>query len=223
MSTVGIKNILQKGSKYTLLPCDNNITLSSPGIASLVMPIFYQDDSQTTFFVEPNLEERTIEEWKEWVTRMPELEVGWVQADWWKEIVLKAQYPKIREHILIDPGDPIWRTPIDERSKFKVRPEHDWLVNSATVMQFREELIGPAGRAGLQVMPSAEAVGVLASGGIFLNVHAGSDLAQASSVVAKTSSALENAGLIYAAGGLNVVGSSGLNSALAKNIVMLRR
>jgi hypothetical protein len=73
--TPATPDILQAGDQFTLLPCANTITLGSTEIASLVMPIFYQDNYSNTFYVEPTFKEKTIEEWQEWVTRAPEREV----------------------------------------------------------------------------------------------------------------------------------------------------
>ena len=66
-------------------------------------PVFYQDNAHT-FFVEPSVTERTIEEWQEWVTRTPQPEPGWQKPDWWKDIVVVPEMP--RKWPIPDPRDP---------------------------------------------------------------------------------------------------------------------
>jgi len=234
-------SILGQGGNYTLLPCDNDIKLGGPTtdsldagdpeavagaverglpeIASLMKPLFYQDNAHT-LFIEPSVEERTIEEWQEWVTRTPQPESS--MPDRWKDL-MKPAIPELKPPRLIDLGDPIWRSPIDHNSRINVASEHDWLVNPATGLLFEGELIGPGGRGGLAVLPATELAGAIAEGGMPVNVHAGSELAPGSTMVALTSDALDQAGLAQAAGTLNVVGSSGFNSALAQNLDALKR
>ncbi len=212
-------SILQQGSGYTLLPCDNNITLGAPDVASLMKPLFYQDNAHT-LFIEPDVAERTIEEWQEWVTRTPQPEPDWGRPDWWKDIVVIPAIPKQKLPIPIDPGDPAWRS---FESLIDVKPKPDWLVNPGTGLLFEGELIGPRGRAGVAVLPSAETAGALTGGGLPVNFHAGSGIAPGKTIIAVASDTLDRAGLVQAAGGLNVVGSSGFNSALAENFDALNR
>jgi hypothetical protein len=218
VDTVETPSILEQGDEYTLLPCDNNITLGSPEIASLVKPLFYQDNAHT-LFIEPNVSERTIEEWPEWVTRTPQPEQYQQWPDWWKGIVVEPAIPIQKWPIPIDPRGPTW----GPDSRINVNTEQDWLVNPGTGLLFDGELIAPRGRAQVAVLSSVEAAGALARGGLPVNVHAGSGLAPGRTVVAVAGDALDQAGLIQAAGGLNVVGSSGFNSALAQNFDALNR
>lgn len=90
------RDILGQGSAYALLPCDNEllplgvseeayrnaanldavkkaIESGLGEIVALMRPVFYQDNRHT-FFVEPSVTERTIEEWQEWVTKTPQAE-----------------------------------------------------------------------------------------------------------------------------------------------------
>jgi len=237
-------SILGQGGGYTLLPCDNDIEIGSPTrealdsddpvvvadaierglpeIASLMKPLFYQDNAHT-LFVEPNVEERTIEEWQEWVTRTPQPEPEWVPWDRLDEFV-KPMIPKLELPIPIDPDDLIWRLPpVDRDSRITVKPGQDWLVNPATGLLFEGELIGPGGKAGMAVLPSTELAGAIAEGGTPVNVHAGSGLVSGSTVVALAGEALDQAGLSQTADTLNIVGSSGFNSALAQNFDALNR
>ena len=239
VNTVETPNILQQGGEYTLLPCDNNIMIGAPDVASLdasnpaaivesietglpeitslMKPIFYQDNAHT-LFIEPTVSERTIEEWQEWVTHTPQPEQYLERADWWNEIVVESAIP-LQEVLPIDPRGPT----LDHASLIGMKIEHDWLVNPGTGLLFDGELIAPRGRPKVAVLPSVEAAGALAHGGLPVNVHVGSGIAPGITVVAATSDALDQAGLVQAAGGLNVVGSSGFNSALAQNFDALNR
>ena len=199
-------SILQQGGGYTLLPCDNNITLGSPEIASLVKPLFYQDNAHT-LFIEPNVTEDTIEKWQEWVTRIPQAEQKLDHQDWWDEINVIADM-----HREMRPPD--WRSP---ESIIEIKTEQDWLINSGTVFHFEDALIGPSGRAHVAVLSPDEAVDAIARGGQSVNVHTGSGIAQGTTIVAVERDALDDAGLMVASGGLNVVGSGGFNSGLKQN------
>jgi hypothetical protein len=211
-------NILQQGGEFTLLPCANQITLGTAEIASLVTPIFYQDDQSNTFYVEPTFKEKTIEEWQEWVTRTPEPEVEWDRPGWWDDLIVKPLVPKYRVPVPINPGDPIWRPEIDPRARFEMVDKQDWLANPATVMQFDGELIGPTGHAGLALRSALETSGAHEEGTIALTVNAGSSITPDSTVVVTDNSAGAAAGLTQSTGGLNVIGGNGLNSALLKNV-----
>ncbi|MCK5014071.1 MAG: hypothetical protein KAS66_09645 [Candidatus Omnitrophica bacterium] len=198
---------LREGGAYTLLPCDNNIILGSPEIASLVKPLFYQDNAHT-LFIEPTVTENPIEEWPGWVT-------GPVQAEqeWDNEINVIAE-------MLQKERPPDWPSP---ESIIEINPEPDWLRNPGTVLHFDGALIGPRGRPDVDVLSPDEAVDAIAQGGQLVNVHAGSSIAQGTIVVAAERDALDNAGLVVAAGGLNVVGSGGFNSGLEQNYKTISR
>jgi hypothetical protein len=232
-------SILQQGGAYTLLPCDNNLTAlgvsedayltaANPaavkaaiergvgGIASLMRPVFYQDNAHT-LFVEPSVTERTIEEWQDWVTRTPQPEPGWRDPDWWKEIVVIPEMPK--KWPIPDHRDPRGGFPIDAGSLINPKPDFDWLVNPGTALEFDGVLIGPAGRPGLEILPA----GGIAEGGSLVNVNPGSGLGAGSTVVLTRATTLEESGLTQVAGGLNVIGSAGFNVALEKNFNELNR
>ena len=78
-------------------------------------------------------------------------------------------------------------------------------------MRFNGELVGAAGRAGLAVMPAGT------SAAPEVQVNAGSAVAAGHTVGVIEQSDFALAGLAQA-GGINVVGSSGLNAALLKNM-----
>ena len=219
-STQSTPSILQQGSQFTLLPCANRISLGTAEIASLVTPVFYQGAEGHTFFVEPTLKEKTIEEWQEWITRTPEPEVDWDLPKWWEKVPLDPRQPKYKLPKTVNPADPIWRPEIDPRARFALEDKQDWLANSLTAVQFEGELIGPAGRAGLAIQSGQAAAN---SQDTAIAINAGSAIAPDTTVVTRDSNALASAELTQAAGGLNVIGSNGLNSALLKNINALKQ
>ncbi len=213
-------DILKQGGGFTLLPCANTLSLGTPEIAALVAPVFYQDNQSNTFFIEPAFKEKTIEEWLEWVPRAPEPEVDWDLPDWWKALPLEPLLPKYKLPLTVRPDDPIWRPEIDPRARFELVSKQDWLANPATAVQFEGELIGPLGRAGVAVQDTLAAADGLAGA---IAVNAGSAIAPDKAVVAVETNALASAGLATAAGGLNVIGSNGLNSALLKNVSTFKK
>jgi len=206
------RSILEKGGKYTLLLCNNVIGLTETTL--LTLPFFYQDNRGYTFFIKPSLIDKTVKERKGWMGEKPIR----IISDSWKDYdIIDSIIPKIPPPRPLDPGDPIWRLPIDPNANFKVKSKQDWLANSSTVVQFDGELIGPVGRVELQVMPVAEAVNTLATGGMSININPGSAVALDSVVIAMKGNALEQAGLTLLSSGLKVVGSSGLNAELIKS------
>jgi Neuraminidase-like domain/Salmonella virulence plasmid 28.1kDa A protein/Putative peptidoglycan binding domain len=211
--TVGPQKILQQGAAHSLLPSDNAIMPNLGEIASLIKPVFYQDNTHT-LFIEPSVAERTIEDWQEWVTPPPRPEPDWRKPDWWKELVVIPAIPK--RGPIPTPEDP-WRFVTDPAAIYKVRPGEDWLVNQGTGLLYGGELVGPSGRGGLTVLPAAELAGVDAAGGAQVHVHAGSGIGAESVVVLAGGASLEQSGLKHVAGGLNVVGGSGFNAAMEKN------
>lgn len=220
-------SILQQYADYKLLLCNNKITALGVSedaynnvinqnavkndleyITSLMKPVFYKDNAQT-FFIEPNVTEQTIEEWKGWITCMSPPDQGLKELeDWSKDIVIQ-QIPKglIPYH-----GDP-WNISIDPGSLLKPKIDRDWLVNPGTGLLFDGELIGPGGRAGVKILPSVSTE----KRGMQININPGSSLPSSSNVVIDDVAALERTGLKQVSSGLNVVSSIGFNSALRKN------
>ncbi len=230
--TIETPDILRESRKYTLVPCDNNITLGAPDLAALdaenpaavaaaiesgladmtalMKPIFYQDNTNT-LFVEPNVTERTIEEWKEWVVHTPLPEPDWQLPDWWDDIVVIPEVP--RRPIPIGHGP----YEIDDASIFTVKPGRDWLVNPGTGLVFEGQLIGPGGLAGLEIRPAAQVAGAIEEGATPVHVHGGSGIASGSVVVVAGAATFEKSGLAPLAGGLNVISGTGFNAALEQN------
>lgn len=229
-------SILQQGGGYTLLPCNNNLTAlgvseeayrdatnpaavkaaiesGSAEIASLIKPVFYQDNRHT-FFVEPDVTERTIEEWEEWVTRTPQPDPDLKNPDWWKELVV------VPEVEIPNPKIPIWNPPvIDKSSITQPRGEWDWLVNPGTAIKFGDALIGPTGQPGIEFLTG---VGPAVSQ-VHVNINPGSDLAGGSTIVLRDKDTFARSGLKAIGSGLNIVGSAGFNPALQQNFKNLKR
>jgi hypothetical protein len=213
---------LGQGGSFTLLPCANTITIGTEEIASLVSPVFYQDDRSNTFYIEPSFKEQTIEEWQEWVTRTPAPEVEWDDPKWWGGLLVEPMVPKVRAPVPVNSGDPIWRSEIDPRAKFGMASKQDWLTNPTTVIQFDGELVGPRGHAGLAALSVTGKEADEESAPV-VNINAGSTIAADTAIVVTSGNSLASAGLTQASGGLNVIGGNGLNSALLKNAQALKR
>jgi hypothetical protein len=219
-------SILRRGMAFTLLPCDNRIVLGAEGIAAnaanptevekiiqrgleeiaaLMKPVFYQD-AANTFYVEPSVSERTIEEWQEWVTTTPAKRDGdWLDPNWFKEIVVIPQIP------VKNPVDPRVTPQVDPASRLTLKRSADWLVNPGTVLVYDGGLIGGGGHAGLDILPASD---LGASRRMTVAVHPGSALEADESVVLTRAVA---DGPQVAGHGLNIVGAGGFNSGLAQN------
>ncbi len=142
-------DILKTKTAYTLLPCDNNLTalgvsedayqnatyqaevhaaleLGIGEIGSLMKPVFYQDNAHT-FFIEPDVTERTIEEKQDWVTTTTRTETGLIDWNRVKEISVASMIP--RKALIPDPAGPI----VDISPEATINPVlDDWLVNMGT-------------------------------------------------------------------------------------------
>lgn len=237
--TVESKSILQQCGAYTLLPCNsataaptaassaspNANTLAAvqiavdrglPEIASLMRPVFFQDKAHT-FFVEPSVTERTLEEWQDWVTPTPQPEPGWRHPDWWKNFAVLAEIPRIGP-----PPEPAAAGNgfhVDAASLIAPQPRLDWLVNPSTALAFDGVLIGPAGSSGLEVVALATG----AQDGSPVNVHPAGALPGSMLVLTPDAASLANDGLERTASGLNIIGGGGFNAALARNLDGQRR
>jgi hypothetical protein len=230
-------DILRPGKAYTLLPCDNELlpfgvseeayrNAANPQavkaaiesglgeIAALMRPVFYQDNRHT-FFVEPSVTEKTVEEWQEWVTRTPQAEPLLPEYPWWKEIVVIPEMP--------------WKPPLPDPLDPRITPDvvinpaldRDWLINPTTALAFDNVLLGPTGQPGLEVMTTVMTTMDQPAPGAHINVNPGS--AVPGSVVVTAEHTFERSGLAVAGGGLNIVGRGGLNEGLAQNVKGLNR
>ncbi|HEY0609789.1 MAG TPA: neuraminidase-like domain-containing protein, partial [Chitinophaga sp.] len=219
VATTETSGILQKGNSFTLLPCDNDISLADAEIASLVKPFFYQDNREQTFFVEPELTEKTIEEWQEWVTNTPVPEREWELPDWWKAFPLTPTVPKPKPYIAVNPQDPVWKFQPDVAAAYQIKPDNDWLTNPVTALHYGDALVGPIGRANVRIQALATFNNIENSSLIPVNIQAGSQVLTDSTVVTTDHNALEIAGLAtQSTTPLAVVGNSGLNATVRNNV-----
>lgn len=229
-----LKKGLDPGQAYTLLPSNNDLTAlglsedaylgaANPAaveaalrsglgeIADLMRPVFYQDQ-QHTFFVEPDVTERTIEEFEEWVTRTVEVEPEWIDQDWWEDLVVVPAIPRVWPIPEFDPDDPR-PSPIDEGSLIYPKPMGDWLINPGSVLRFGDVLIGPSGQPGLEILDRADPVADAEP----VNVNPGHDLPAGRRVMVVDGATLTQSGLEVEGGGLNIVGAAGFNATLMGN------
>jgi hypothetical protein len=225
IETIETPAILQQGDTrngYSLLACDNAVTTIPAEIAALTEPLFYQDNVNT-FFVEPTAEERTIEEWRDWVTHTPSPDPlpGPFERDWGKYVDVRPGIPQ-KKGPPIDPRAPYERIPDGPDSLVHLQPGRDWLVNTTTGLLFDGSVVGPAGHAGLTVMGVGEAQAARPGGAMPVNIGAGGALASNTTVVA-TGAAGRVAGALDTSVGLNIIGGGGLNATLANNLSAMNR
>ena len=154
------------------------------------------------------------------MTRTPQPGAGWSGPGFWDDLKVIPEIPW-KEPIPIDPEE-LWRDAIDPGSLINPAPGMDWLVNPGTVLELDGVLIGPAGRPEVEIMPADIADGITA-GGQQVNVNPGSGLTSGSAIVLTGATTLEENGLTSGAGGLNVIGGSGVNATLVQNINELNR
>jgi hypothetical protein len=216
LSDTPAKPILQNGNAYSVLPCDNTIALGSPEIASLVSPVFYQDNLRT-FYVEPSLEDDTIETWEEWVITTPEPKGEFEPPRWWEELPIKALIPdRLRIPKPLGPDD-FLPGPIDELSRIKdFATNPDWVTNPGTVVKFGPDYIGSTGWQEFAEIPINN---VRPDAGVVVNVTVGSEVQPGQALVLNQSR--ERAGVTGAflsANQVHVVGNSGLNAGLVQTI-----
>ena len=235
-------DVLGSTPQFSLLPVNNLITLAVPeeayadadnpaavqaaltaGVAeieNLMKPAFYADHS-TTLFVEPQVTERTLEEWEQWVTTTPVPDTGrpdWLEDDrWWREAI-KPRYPK---KIVVGPGGPLVdpvEVIVDHGAPYSVIPVvagQDWLTNGSTGLVFDGEVLGAAGSIGAHLIEanagraSRDQLGAhagRASRDQIVPVAAGSQIAAGQALVVRSSAHVGTA--------VTLVGSAGLNAAV---------
>ncbi|MEZ4861711.1 MAG: neuraminidase-like domain-containing protein [Caldilineaceae bacterium] len=170
--------------------------------ASLIEPVFFQDDTYT-FFVEPTVVERTIEDWHAWVK--PVQPPGHYEEPWmpWLKGQLEAYVPQNKLGVW-PPEDPLFY--LDKA---------DWVINPATVIRFDDQAIGPHGG-----LPFVFEQGPLESVrvGVPVHVNAASAVGAAETVILQDGLGLKDVGLMWASGGLNVIGMDGANAGIMQNV-----
>jgi hypothetical protein len=204
-----------QGGDYTLLPPDNRLALKVPEAAyagasdadqvkaalenslaeleALVKPVFYQD-ATNTFFIEPDVAERTVEQWEAWVQPTPKpYTVDLTQAREWQKQNVRPQYPRA----------------------VRSSSAGDWLTDGTTLVRFDEGMIGPQG----QVPLTFQAV---TRPGLPVQVNGASAIDVAEVAVLGEGLTLEQVGLVEAPGGLHVVGMGGVGTAMMNNFNRFR-
>lgn len=227
--TKAFQNILRGKGVYTLVACNSDLTtIGVPDeafqgaenqaavqaaleagigeIALLMKPVFYQDNANT-FFVEPSVTEQTIEEWQDWITRTPLPDPDWPPID---DIVVRPGLPN--KGLLASSTDP-GPQPIDPDSLIQPAPVVDWLVNPGTALLFDGVPIGPTGQPRVRIRTIAG----IEEDGVAVQVNPAGGLPSGNAVVLTGGATLEQSGLTDAHGGLNLIGSAGLNPALQRN------
>ena len=148
-TTAATRAILHKGGRFGLLGPGNGVQSPSPEVGGLVSPFFYQDNRHT-FFVEPTLQEVTVEQWEEWVIPLPPVRPE-LEEDWWFEDLPVDPFLPPRP---FPPEEPGWVDPlpelfedVDPDSLLTLRPGRDWATDPATLLQFDEGFVGRGGSA----------------------------------------------------------------------------
>lgn len=216
--------ILGQLGPHLVVPCDNNMPLIAvsagaseeaehvdavaaaiargmPEITKLARPVFLQD-RRHTFYVEPTVTEHTIEEWQDYVELTTVPDRPWDRPDWWDDIQIQPEIPW-RE---IGPRIPL-NDAMGNGSLIHIVQGVDAMLNQNTLIRFGNDLIGPVGNPGIELVKndlldlgSATTIGEIGIGGLANDevlVHGGS-------------LSLEGAGLSLDAGGLAVVGAAGM-------------
>jgi peptidoglycan hydrolase-like protein with peptidoglycan-binding domain len=123
---VETRTILAKETGYRLRMPSNRTSRLPASLAGLVSPFFYQHASNT-FFVLPELTERTLVEYDDWIAMVPpatEIDPG----------RLHELDPLIPELVQPDPIGPI--------ARFELETPRDWLTSEATVVHFGDRVFG---------------------------------------------------------------------------------
>jgi hypothetical protein len=233
--------VLGTTGTFTLLPCDNTIGLavskeaweaaqrpaevkaaleaSIAEIETLLKPVFFADAAHT-LFVEPDVTERTIEEWQEWVTRTPvpsAEDPPWtIDPGWFDRYVIPA-WPAWPPVIDTDPFGPVSDPPGDW-SILNERAGVDWLVNETTVLRLDDQLIGKKGAVDMHVTAPSAGVASAPVGGALVEIVAGSEVEAGSVGVVGRTDAVAALGLKGTNAGIIIVGGSGLNVAMQAHV-----
>jgi hypothetical protein len=187
----------------------NRLALSRQELAALVKPFFYQDDSHT-LFVQPSVEEQTLEEVQDWIIKTPQDPPTKVDPGVYRppHLVPFEPWRKVQNG-----GDPPWEWKYGAPSLVNPAPDHDWLVNPATGIVYDERVVGQTGWTGLQTAPATK----ISDAATIVAINAASSVAADNAVFVNDLAAAAASGVQVPGGGLNVIGAGGLNSGLAEN------
>jgi hypothetical protein len=128
-----IHEVLGKGSEYELVAHASALSGMPYDVGGLVVPFFYADEHHT-FYVEPTLTEKTIEDSDGFILYTP---------------VIAKEYDKpVYRDIEVDPHVPIGPRPLEEialDALFQLSVPQDWATREGAVVQFGTAQVGKAG------------------------------------------------------------------------------
>jgi hypothetical protein len=149
--------ILQTVNSFGVLACSNPV-VPAPFLdpteplfnqaGALVSPFFFKDTrnlnatstsfaDELTFFVQPTLREKTIDQWNGWAIAPQAPAQDWTDPSIFNNIPVIAQVP-VAGPTPINPGDPI-------NSVFTMQNTTDWVTDPATALSFGGSLISKGG------------------------------------------------------------------------------
>ena len=125
-------------------------------------------------FVQPDVQERTVEEWEEWIAPVKPSQPEWTQPEWWRDLAVVPGIPYKKRPIPIGPDDLMPR--FDGIYVLPETPTKDWLTNPSTGVLFNGEVVSHAGLADatvFQAATSGRALDSITGGGLKNVVGAG--------------------------------------------------
>lgn len=139
------QTLLTTPARVSLLFPNDAIEVSGdPAIDSMISPFFFEDnEASVTLYVEPEVTEKTVVTWEEWIIK-EETKFKGYDDDYWKELPVKPGIPRDKEkefekYAIPDKGP--WINPKDE----VINPGKDWLLDETTVIKFGDSYIGAKG------------------------------------------------------------------------------
>jgi hypothetical protein len=172
------EGILQKVSSFSLLACSNPV-VPAPFLdpteplynqaGSLASPFFYKDTAnlnatptnfadELTFFVQPTLTEKTMDEWEGWAIAPGIPTRDWSDPAIFNNIPVIAQVP-VAGLATVGAGDPV-------HSVFAMQSTADWLTSPTTALAFGTSLIGKNGGVTPASLDAAKTLSPAASGSL---------------------------------------------------------
>lgn len=222
------KTLLQHTTNTSFLFCNDVIEVSGDAkIDSLISPFFFEDhEKSVTLFVEPEVREKTVVTWEEWIIKEEVVIPVYDNDDFWKKIPVKEIVPfdKIREFDkLIDPKVNPYINPYEE----VINPGRDWVTNPGTVIQYEDSFLGSKGGLILEKAGNGQFGSVMTgiNTGAIVNVNPGSDLVSGPVIIKEQApstdgskidglSSLTNEKLTS----INIIGSKGMTGNSLANI-----
>lgn len=200
--------LLETPPRHALLSCSGP---PGPDVQEVDRPFFYMD-GQHTMFAEPFVERPTVSGWES-----PPQPGGGFDEDELPDddLVATSVVPD-------NPGEWItdetgWRVNPSDESAYVVQEARDWLINDQSLLLVDEHAVASNGWSGVRVFEGD------AAGGDLVFATAGSDVAAGSHLAVADAHVYGNSGVARAGVALNVIGSSGLNVALAQSCKTVAR